>query len=519
MWLILLSALIACLWAAPALAETWPMSRDRFLKLCMTGTASEMRKAIKTGVKINEKRLNGLPALTVAVLRNEDPGVVAAMIEGGADTEARIGKARDGSSPMEGWTALMAAAGSNVRPEIVKALLNGGADVNATDREGNTALMFAAMNNASIDMIKALLDGGADVNARNSEGGTALMFAAMKGRTAETVKLLLARGAEAGVCTDNGWTALRLAQELNPIPGIVEMLAGSGPNWTELTEKFLASLDVAPSSHESYQKKLKYFFARMEEQEIKWPEREHLLAWREELIASDRKPITVLNYLTVVRKFFRWAHGQGLCADVADGLEIPYAQPAFCDDTLTRGQLQDMLNRIDRGDVEGLRDYALLSLIVSCGLSYAEAAGLKIRDLETAAGGTVLKLCGANGAAEKVSVPANVMKSLEEYWNVRGAKELDMPVFTGLGTHKNQPMSARMIGVAAKNAALKAQGMSFSPTSLRHTAVRLASQGGRRLEDVKRFARHRYIGTTFRYRDKEKKREPTCESTIASTIF
>ncbi|MBR1672000.1 MAG: ankyrin repeat domain-containing protein, partial [Fretibacterium sp.] len=397
-----------------------------------------------------------------------------------------------------------------------------GADVDATDKAGNTALMCAAMNDAGADTLKVLLDAGADVNRRNNDGGTALMFAALKCGSAEPVKLLLARGADVGARTEAGWTPLRLAREYNPTPEILEALAGSGPNqdvledWPERVEAFLASLNVTPSSREVYRKKLRYFFAWLDEKGIPCPEREHLLTWRDGLAASERKPATVLNYLTIVRKFFRWAHREGLCADVADGLDIPRVQHVSRDDTLTRGQVQDMLDGIDRRDVEGLRTYALLSLIVACGLNYSEASEAKVGDIEATDGGAFLTVRGGEG---RVSVPADVMNALREYWDARGADGADTPVFTSLKARKSQPMSARMIGAAVKKAARKIRAVRFTPTSLRHTAVRLASRSGERLEDVKRFARHRYIGTTFRYGDKSGRPKHTCEGTIASTIF
>ena len=137
-------------------------------------------------------------------------------------------------------------------------------------------------------------------------------------------------------------------------------------------------------------------------------------------------------------------------------------------------------------------------------------------DIETTNEGSSLKVAG-----ERVKVPDTVMNALRAYWDVRSdIDRSDAPLFTGEGTHKRRPMSARTIGNVVKDIA-QGSGVdvrSFTPRSLKHTAVRLALQGGNRIEDVKNFARHRYIGTTSLYGGMSKRR-PTCGDTVAAAIF
>jgi ankyrin repeat protein len=73
-----------------------------------------------------------------------------------------------------------------------KALLEGGADANARDESGSTALMHAVVN-ADIGMVRLLLDKGADVNAQNKSGATALLWGL---HDPDKVKLLLDTGAK-----------------------------------------------------------------------------------------------------------------------------------------------------------------------------------------------------------------------------------------------------------------------------------------------------------------------------------
>jgi hypothetical protein len=78
--------------------------RPDFFKLAVTGTAQDVRTAIRSVADINARN-------------------------------------------MDGWTALMLASRDNSNPEVITALLNGGVDINARNMDGESALMATAANN------------------------------------------------------------------------------------------------------------------------------------------------------------------------------------------------------------------------------------------------------------------------------------------------------------------------------------------------------------------------------------
>ena len=440
-----------------------------FLKFCQSGATRDVLRAIRQGADVNERDENGNTALIFAASKRPRVVIIRALLEGGADATARNN---------DGATALIFAAAKTMRPDVITLMLNAGADANVELANGWTALMFAAAENPDPEVVKALWCGRARINHRAEDGTTALMLAAERNPNADVVKELIKYGAHVNAKDNGGRTALiaaalrnsRLVSEPDPNPEAIDALLDGGADVNAVWEGDKAIDMVKDSPYLQGTDTLT----------------------RLETLSGD-SPI-LIGASSLLRE------------ESAKSL----------DDTLTQEQVGRLLGGIDRSHVIGLRDYALLSLIVSCGLSYAEASRIRIRDIDTDGGEAFLNVGGG-----RVRIPARVMDALREYWEARGESEPDAPSFTGLRTHKNQPMSAKAIGERARRAAqgLGADGERFRPGTLKHTAVKLALQSGRRIEDVKKFARHRYIGTTYHYSVLSRKTGHTCGDTIASALF
>jgi serine/threonine-protein phosphatase 6 regulatory ankyrin repeat subunit B len=157
--------------------------------------------------------------LIYAAAYNNNPEVIALLLENGADVNAEKNK---------GTTALMHAASDN-NPEIAALLLKSGANVNTEDDQGMTALMFAAAFNNNPEAVALLLENGANVNAGNNRGTTALMRAAARdGDNLEIIALLLINGADVNAVDNERKTALMRAAARDNNPEAVALLLNSG---------------------------------------------------------------------------------------------------------------------------------------------------------------------------------------------------------------------------------------------------------------------------------------------------
>ena len=152
----------------------------------------------------------GKTPLHFAAEYSQDRGVIQALLDAGADVNARF----------EGETPLQAAfqIDNSPKPDVIEALLAGGADPNARDSRGETPLHSAAFEAEDAQIIELLLAAGAVVDSRNYEsyhwigGRTPLHEAVSSGADPAAVKALLAAGAELEARDSRGNRPLHLVK-------------------------------------------------------------------------------------------------------------------------------------------------------------------------------------------------------------------------------------------------------------------------------------------------------------------
>ncbi len=293
----------------------------------------------------------------------------------------------------------------------------------------------------------------------------------------------------------------------------------------ELLDRFFMSINVRPRSADAYRYNIKIFFDYLTRQGIAHPGRQHILDYRDALIESGKKTSTLRAYLIVLRLFFRWAESEGLYCNIADYIKIKGQSHEHCRDALTGQQVRVLLRKVDRSTIKGLRNYAILMVMVIGGLRCVEVSRAKIGDFTKHGRHTVLYVYGKgrdDSGTDYIKLPCMVQRSIRDYLKERGNVEQDAPLFVRTGNyHIDSALSTRSISRIVKNSLIDAGYDSdrLCAHSLRHTAVTLALKGGEKLEAVKEFARHSSIDTTLTYSHAIDHENSTCSQTIERAIF
>ena len=90
-----------------------------------------------------------------------------------------------------------------------------------------------------------------------------------------------------------------------------------------LIERYLAFVDVAKKSAETYAKAIKQLVIYLTLRNIEQPQREDIISFREELKATNHKASTIQTYIVSVRLFFKWTAQEGIYPNIADNIKCP----------------------------------------------------------------------------------------------------------------------------------------------------------------------------------------------------
>ena len=270
-----------------------------------------------------------------------------------------------------------------------------------------------------------------------------------------------------------------------------------------IVEAFIRSQDVKESSRRLYGRTLRLFlrWAKGSGLSMAMMTRAEILRYKDGLLAAGKSPLTVGGYLTVVRKFYEWAEAEKAYPNVAKGIKTPRRKQQFQKQPLTEEKGRELLGYF-RG--QALRDFALVNLLIRCGLRTIEASRAMIGDIEIRGGRRVLWVHGKGRDAKDafVVLTDKAYEPIRGYIESRGAVKPEEPLFLS-GCNRNQRgiLSTRAISRICKDG-LKAVGLSekaFTAHSLRHTtAVNILRAGGA-LSDAQGVLRHANPATTQIY--------------------
>jgi integrase/recombinase XerC len=273
----------------------------------------------------------------------------------------------------------------------------------------------------------------------------------------------------------------------------------------ELINEFIRALDRRETTKETYLKALREFAKWLGGNSPFGLTTHDIQEYKDFLASRNLSPTSLSTYLTSVRRLYHYLVSKNLVTENPAKRVRGSGRPhRHLRSPLTPDEVKSLLDVIDSSSPVGLRDWAMINLMVRCGLSEIEIVRANVGDIKVKSGKQVIFVQGKskNKKDEYVILTPQAQEVLESYVETRGKPKEDEPLLWGIGNRaKGERITTRAIrervNYYLKLAGIKRKGI--TPYSLRHTAALLAIEGGAAVSEVKQMLRHKTIDSTLVY--------------------
>lgn len=162
---------------------------------------------------------------------------------------------------------------------------------------------------------------------------------------------------------------------------------------------------------------------------------------------------------------------------------------------IARADVERLLACCERSRLDGVRDFAMLTLLARLGLRSIEIARLELGDLDWRSGELVVR--GKARRRDRLPLPVDVGEALVAYLSRRGRHE-SRRVFLTLRA-PTRPIRADLVGDVVQRACTRAGVGHVGAHQLRHALARELLREGASLIDIGQVLRHRDLATTAIY--------------------
>lgn len=296
---------------------------------------------------------------------------------------------------------------------------------------------------------------------------------------------------------------------------------------SNVVDAYLLELDASEKTRRTYAAALRQYVSWLESEGVLLEQttRAHVLAYKRDL-ESSKSANTVNAYLVAVRGLYSWLNSKTGYPNVAEGTKGLKRSSQTSKDALTLTQARDLLTSEAEGE-QGLRNRAMISLMLRRGLRTIEVVRADVGDLRHIGGKAVLYVQGKGHTSKDdfVVLGEQTERAITDYLKARreaGGNVSDQePLFAATGNRNHGGrMTTRAVSRIAKEA-LKEQGIDsphVTAHSLRHTAVTLSLAGGATVQEAKAMARHSNVATTLIYAHNLERMEAKAEAAIDALL-
>src|SRR6202142_3016167 len=228
-------------------------------------------------------------------------------------------------------------------------------------------------------------------------------------------------------------------------------------------------------------------------------------AWRVSLEARGLGSSSIIIRMSAIRKLAAEAADNGLLApELAAGIsrvKSAKTQGIRTGNWLSQRQAQALLSAPDITTLRGLRDRAILAVLLGCGLRRSEVAALKFSHLQQRDGRwCIVDLVGKHGRVRTAPMPTWVKVAIDAWASPAGVT--DGHVFRSVNRADRvtgESLGGKVVWQLIKPYAEEAGVPGIAPHDLRRTCAKLCRAGGGELEQIQLLLGHASVQTTERY--------------------
>jgi len=275
-------------------------------------------------------------------------------------------------------------------------------------------------------------------------------------------------------------------------------------NWRRMKALVLDSVS-SPITRRVYSMALDEFFSWYAREPRPGFTKATVSAWRVTLEERNLGSSSITVRMSAIRKLAVEATDNGLLApELAAGIQRVKSAKSIGVRTgnwLSIKQAQALLNAPNIATLKGLRDRAIIAVLLGCGLRRSEVAALTMNHIQQRDGRwVILDLLGKHGRIRTVPMPTWVKVAIDAWTTPTGVTEghLFRPLNRG-GQVQGVALSEKCVWQLLRPYAAAAGVPGIAPHDLRRSCAKACRAAGGELEQIQLLLGHASVQTTERY--------------------
>jgi site-specific recombinase XerD len=281
---------------------------------------------------------------------------------------------------------------------------------------------------------------------------------------------------------------------------VVEKIAG----WEKLKALVLDSVS-SPITKRVYNMALDEFLVWFQQAPQPGFTKATVSAWRVSLEARGLGSSSIIIRMSAIRKLAAEAADNGLLApELAAGIARVRSAKSVgirVGNWLSVRQAQSLLNAPDVSTVRGLRDRAILAVLLGCGLRRSELAALTFTHLQQRDGRwCIVDLRGKHGRIRTAPMPTWVKVAIDAW--ISATSVADGHIFRSVNRADrvgSERLGEKVVWQMLQQYAAAVGLPGIAPHDLRRTCAKLCRAAGGELEQIQLLLGHASVQTTERY--------------------